>query len=372
MRYFAAAGLFALLIQAGASSDAPQPEPADPDPIQIVHSGPSCVVAGQFPSLEARFEPADRVRQARVHFRPEGGRHWYSVAMEQRGDLFLGVLPKPKTSLHRLDYYIEVTGASLESGRTAEHSPQIESGPGACEGKKAAAVLASAVVKVIPPEGVGGAPIVPAGFSGSGVVPAAAPATGSATAAAAGAGSAAGAAAAAGGVSGTLLIVGGVAVAGGVAAVTVGGGGDEGDGGSPPSVAAAPTPGPTPAPTPEPAPTGPQEVTVTGYTDQADSCSSSRSYSDGRITLGVSCDVEVRVTTDPPAGEFGIWFRAESGGYEGENRGLIDSGVLTLGSVPPGRYAVAVHPHFTNLSPCSAPGTRLFDWVAVIRASPNE
>ena len=167
--------------------------------VVIDHSPVGCVVAAQFPRFDARFDPADEVAEARVCFRPRGRRDWYSVVMQRRGATFTGILPKPKENLEGLDYYIEAIGRDLESSRTEEYSPQVVAGAGACQGKKVAAVLASASVVITPPLGLAGAPLVPAGFLASGVAAAGAP-TGTA----------------AGGASVTKL-----AMAGGVVAATV-------------------------------------------------------------------------------------------------------------------------------------------------------
>ena len=174
--------------------------------IQIEHSAVGCVVAEQHPCFEARLHPAGKVREARLRFRPAGGRHWHSVAMEQRGERFTGILPKPKATLSSFDYYIDVIDQDLLSVRTEEYSPSVEAGPLACQGKVAAATMGTALVAVTGPAGVAGAPLVPAGFSGSGVV-------------GAGAG-----AASAGGIGTTpLLVVGGVVAAGAAVGVAAGG-----------------------------------------------------------------------------------------------------------------------------------------------------
>ena len=43
------------------------------DGIVIDHKEVGCVVAGSFPQLLARFDPAESVARARVAFRPVGG-----------------------------------------------------------------------------------------------------------------------------------------------------------------------------------------------------------------------------------------------------------------------------------------------------------
>ena len=211
--------------------------------IVIEHSGVGCVVAGQFPRFEARFQPASDVSRARLHFRPAGGPHWYSVPMKAEGGEFAGVLPKPKKSLKQLEYYIEATDTAFGTSRTAEYKPEVASGPGACKDKLVARALSAASVLI---EGPAGAPLVPVGFDPAGVIPLSgtpgastqAPSssgTGSTTGSSAGTGTAttAGSAAGAGGVGTKAFLIGGAVAAGaGVAVAVSKGGGSGGTGGS--------------------------------------------------------------------------------------------------------------------------------------------
>jgi hypothetical protein len=140
--------------------------PAAAQPITIDHEGAGCVIADEFPHLSARLEPAGDVVRARVRFRPEGGRYWYSVAMKPEAGAFSCVLPRPKKTMSSFTYYVEGTARDMTDVRTAEFSPMVESGPGACKGRVVAGTLGSAVVSL---EAPAGAPAIPAGFSAAGV-----------------------------------------------------------------------------------------------------------------------------------------------------------------------------------------------------------
>ena len=180
----------------------------------IDHKAVSCVVAEQFPRLEARLTPADAVGRARVLFRAEDTPVWYAVEMKREGDVFAAALPRPQKSLARFHYYVEVADTSLATSRSEEHTARVVSGPAGCtQGMMAATASGASVLVEVP----AGAPAVPAGFSAAGVV-----AAGSAAAAAAG-----GAAVSSGGGGlGTVAIVGGlgvVAAAGAVVAVKASG-----------------------------------------------------------------------------------------------------------------------------------------------------
>ena len=179
--------------------------------IQIVHDGVGCVVAGKFPRLEARIEPAASVGRARVHFRAEGSAAWYFVEMKAIVDAWVGVLPKPNATLTRFSYYLEVTGTRFEESRTAEYAPRVVKARAECEARTLVAA-----VSAIGPTLIGaplGGPAMPAGFVS--LSPAGATASGVGTAAASGGGSSTGL---------VLGVVGGaLAVGGGVVALTRGG-----------------------------------------------------------------------------------------------------------------------------------------------------
>lgn len=186
--------------------------PAAAQGVAIEHQAVGCVVADKFPSFAARLDPAEKVARARLHFKPEGGLHWYSVAMKPEREAFAGVLPKPKKKLKSLRYYIEVTDKEAATSRTEEYAPSVASGPAACKDKVVARTLVSASVRLEVPAG---APRVPPGFGSAGITAVGA-GVATAGAAAAGAGAAAG-----GGLSTGVIVagvVGGVVVAGGAAA----------------------------------------------------------------------------------------------------------------------------------------------------------
>jgi hypothetical protein len=205
--------------------------------VTIDHAAVSCVVAGKYPRFEARFDPAADVSRARLHFRPAGSPHWYSVAMKSEAGAFTGVLPKPKPTLTKIEYYIEVTDTAFGANRTREFAPEVDDGPLACKDKVLAAVLEAASVIV---EAPAGAPLVPVGFEPAGVISTTASPSGpgapSATAGSAGQGTTSGSsgggstsvASGGGGIGKTGLIIGGVAAAGAGIAIAASGGGDDG------------------------------------------------------------------------------------------------------------------------------------------------
>jgi hypothetical protein len=124
-------------------------------------------VAEQFPSLEARLDPPSAAARVRVFFQGEEGPHWYSVAMLPAQDLFAATLPKPKKSLRRFTYYIEVVDPGLASQRTEQYTVNVAADKGGCKTEMMAMPTTVASILL---QGPAGAPLIPVGFSNVGVV----------------------------------------------------------------------------------------------------------------------------------------------------------------------------------------------------------
>jgi hypothetical protein len=137
--------------------------------LRITPEKPACILAGAFPVLRATIEPFDTVDAARVHFRPEGYRLWYSVPMQRTSDGFLARLPKPRPSAQRVRYFVEATGYRARA-RSLEHTVAVVEQESQCTGAVAAAVD-SAAIPVQVPKGAPRVPPVPPGFVPAGTVP---------------------------------------------------------------------------------------------------------------------------------------------------------------------------------------------------------
>jgi hypothetical protein len=226
------AGLLSLIPGLAAAQGAAQAPPLGG--VAIDHAAVGCIVAGKFPRMNACFSPASQVARARVYFRAEGAPYWYFVDMKSQAPCFEGILPKPRATIKKIDYYVEVVDKAFVEGRTAEYAPDVVADKGACRKDTPAAPFASKASVAV--GSVTGAPVVPAGFLSAGVV-------------------------GAGGVS-TAAVVAGVAGAGaataGVVSTTGGGGGTTTTPGVtlPPSTAPATTqpPSTTPSTTQPPTP----------------------------------------------------------------------------------------------------------------------
>jgi hypothetical protein len=165
--------------------------------VAINHGTVGCVVAGQYPRLNACFAPRSSLARARVYFRvADAPPDWYYVEMASNSPCDAGILPRPKKELvgRRIQYYLNAFDRSFTESRTPEAEALVVANASECHSKlPVAPVVNSATVAVFPS--------LPAGFAGG-----------------AAAGLGAGATAA--------LAVGGAAVVGGGVAVAAGGSGE--------------------------------------------------------------------------------------------------------------------------------------------------
>src|SRR5688500_5510632 len=81
----------------------------------IDHKAVGCIVAGQFPRLNACLTPLSQVAGAKLFFRPETVSHWYYVNMVSGTPCHAGVMPKPSGRLvgKKIYYYVEAQDRSF-------------------------------------------------------------------------------------------------------------------------------------------------------------------------------------------------------------------------------------------------------------------
>ena len=132
--------------------------------VTIEHKAVGCIVAEQYPKMNACFVPAAGLARSRVYFRAGGTPHWYFVDGRQDMPCVGYVLPKPKRSIKFVDYYVEGMSASGGEGRTAEYKPIVVVRASECKRDVPVAPFltrASVVVGATP-----GAPAIIPGFTG--------------------------------------------------------------------------------------------------------------------------------------------------------------------------------------------------------------
>ncbi len=141
-------------------------------PVAIEHESVACIVAEQFPVLDACFRPGPKLARARVYFRPEGVPNWYYIEASRPAPTRVtdppdrlcrrATLPRPKKSLlqKHVEYYVDAVGKGLESSQTETYRPLVVKSRSECKDKPFAAFIPDAAVSVLPS--------LPAGFAGAG------------------------------------------------------------------------------------------------------------------------------------------------------------------------------------------------------------
>ena len=219
-------------------------------PISIEHREVGCIVAGQYPKLEACFSPEASVGRGRVLFRAVGSDPWYYVDMSRDGSCYSAVLPRPKPELKGFEYFVDVMDRAFAEAHKPERAPEQAFSPRVvkkqddCDPARKMALFVPRLMNPIvvgiarnPAGSVLSAVAAKAleshalltGFSSEGVIVSS---TGAAPAAASGSSTSSGtsATAHAGGGLPKIAIVGGVVAAGVLVAVAAGGGGGGGSG----------------------------------------------------------------------------------------------------------------------------------------------
>jgi hypothetical protein len=138
--------------------------------VLIDHKPVGCIVAGKYPKLNACFNPASKVANAKAYFQSgdPNSPHWYYVAMKSDAPCFSGVLPKVrKNYMRRMNYYLEVTDLSATPTRTSQFEPGVVQTESECRKEvPVAPFLNNATVSAV---AVGAAPAAPIGFVGTGL-----------------------------------------------------------------------------------------------------------------------------------------------------------------------------------------------------------
>jgi len=148
----------------------PQPSPggAPVTSTEIRHDPIGCVVAGQFPLVDAQIEPAGSVARARVYFKAAQTDVWYYVEMTPAEAGFVGKLPRPKLEASPITYYIQATTTEFGENRTPEISAIVVAEAKDCPSdKKVAAIGPPGEVTVF--SAATGAAIAPIGFAAGGI-----------------------------------------------------------------------------------------------------------------------------------------------------------------------------------------------------------
>jgi hypothetical protein len=115
--------------EAAATTARPPAAPWKGERPVIVHKDVGCVVAGEFPKLEACFTPPESVGRAQVQFRADEKGPWYYVNMKEEGGCRSALLPKPKKDIGTFHYFIEVVDRSFTAVQQPPSAPSQSFAP---------------------------------------------------------------------------------------------------------------------------------------------------------------------------------------------------------------------------------------------------
>ncbi len=114
------------------ASQVPPDTPEEPG-AAIMHDEIRCMLAGEFPIMDAGVEPAEAVVRARVYFRSALSDEWYFVEMNQENAIFRGWLPRPQIAASPITYYIQATTTDFGESRTGEVPARVVEFEDDCE-----------------------------------------------------------------------------------------------------------------------------------------------------------------------------------------------------------------------------------------------
>jgi len=135
---------------------------------EIVHDPIGCLVAGQFPLIDAQINPAASVARARAYFKAAGSEDWYYVEMTPAEAGFVGKLPRPKVEASPITYYVQATTTEFGENKTAEIEAIVVAEAKDCPSdKKVAAIGPPGEVTVF--SAATGSAIAPVGFAAGGL-----------------------------------------------------------------------------------------------------------------------------------------------------------------------------------------------------------
>jgi hypothetical protein len=119
------------------------------DAVGITHEPAACMVVGKFPQLEARVEPSETVKSARVYFHVDGASSWSYTHMTPEGGLFRATLMKPPKGAREVYYYFLATEASGVRSTSQEYLVEVIREPKLCSDPKRIATSVDSASPVI-------------------------------------------------------------------------------------------------------------------------------------------------------------------------------------------------------------------------------
>jgi hypothetical protein len=143
--------------------------PAEGGPLSISHEAVGCMIAGEFPLIDARVEPAANVARVRLMFKGAQSTEYFFVEFGALEGMFVAKMPKPTAAASPVSYYIQaVSTDGIEVQSPEVNSDVVESADQCPPDTKVAAVGPAGEVTVF--SAATGSAVKPIGFAAGGAL----------------------------------------------------------------------------------------------------------------------------------------------------------------------------------------------------------
>lgn len=138
-------------------------------PVSITHEAVGCLIAGEFPLIEARIEPATSVARARLFFKGAQSTEYFFVEFGALEGGFVAKMPKPTLAASPVSYYIQAVSTDGAEVQSPEVQADVVERADQCPAdRKVAAIGPPGEVTVF--SAATGSAIKPLGFAAGGAL----------------------------------------------------------------------------------------------------------------------------------------------------------------------------------------------------------
>ena len=148
-----------------AQDTAPLPEGA---PVSISHEAVGCLIAGEFPLIDAVIEPSASVARVRLFFKGAGNPDYFFVEFGALEGRFVAKMPKPTLAASPVSYYIQAVSTDGAEVQSPEIQAEVVENANQCPDRKVAAIGPPGDVTVF--SAATGSAIKPIGFVAGGAL----------------------------------------------------------------------------------------------------------------------------------------------------------------------------------------------------------
>ncbi len=154
--------------ETGLAPDGSVPPLPEGAPISINHEAVGCLVAGEFPLIEAAIEPSASVARVRLFFKGASSPEYFFVEFGALEGQFVAKMPKPTLAASPVSYYIQAVSTDGAEVQSPEIQAEVVESADQCPDRKVAAIGPPGDVTVF--SAATGSSIKPIGFAAGGAL----------------------------------------------------------------------------------------------------------------------------------------------------------------------------------------------------------